>query len=46
VLTFREGRQVYQLAEGDCLQLGAPLECEFFNGGNTVCRYVVGLVRR
>ena len=46
VLTFREGKQVYRLEEGDCLQLGAPVECEFFNGGEGVCRYVVGLVRR
>jgi transcriptional regulator with XRE-family HTH domain len=46
VLTFREGKQVYQLAEGDCLQLGAPVECEFFNGGDAVCCYVIGLVRR
>ena len=36
----------YRLEAGDCLQLGAPLECEFFNAGEDVCRYVVGLVRR
>jgi transcriptional regulator with XRE-family HTH domain len=46
VLNFREGKQEYRLETGDCLQLGAPLECEFFNAGNEVCRYVVGLVRR
>jgi transcriptional regulator with XRE-family HTH domain len=46
VLTFREGGEVYRLEAGDCLQLGAPVECEFFNAGDEVCRYVVGLVRR
>jgi hypothetical protein len=45
-LTFREGSQSYRLEAGDCLQLGAPVECEFFNAGDEVCRYVVGLVRR
>lgn len=46
VLNFREGRQDYRLESGDCLQLGAPVECEFFNAGDEVCRYVIGLVRR
>jgi transcriptional regulator with XRE-family HTH domain len=46
VLNFREGQQHYRLESGDCLQLGAPVECEFFNAGDEVCRYVVGLVRR
>jgi len=46
VLNFREGRQEYRLETGDCLQLGAPVECEFFNAGDEVCRYVIGLVRR
>ncbi|MGF6774202.1 transcriptional regulator with XRE-family HTH domain [Paraburkholderia sp. GAS199] len=45
-LTFREGQQVYALSKGDCLQLGAPVECEFFNGEAGVCRYLIGLVRR
>ena len=46
VLSFREGSQTYRLEVGDCLQLGAPMECEFLNAGDEVCRYVVGLVRR
>ena len=46
VLTFREGSQSYRLEAGDCLQLGAPVECEFLNAGDEICRYVVGLVRR
>ncbi|MFT4066451.1 helix-turn-helix domain-containing protein [Paraburkholderia sp.] len=46
VLVFREGSRTYRLETGDCLQLGAPVECEFFNAGDDVCRYVVGLVRR
>jgi transcriptional regulator with XRE-family HTH domain len=46
VLTFREGAQTYRLEAGDCLQLGAPVECEFVNADAQVCRYVVGLVRR
>ncbi|MFM0340085.1 helix-turn-helix domain-containing protein [Paraburkholderia fungorum] len=46
VLTFREGKQVYVLQEGDCLQLGVAVECEFFNSGEGVCCYLIGLVRR
>ena len=45
-LTFREGSQVHQLNEGDCLQLGTPADCEFFNATAEPCLYVVALVRR
>lgn len=45
-LTFREGATVHRLDAGDCLQLGAPADCEFFNDGETPCTYVVALVRR
>jgi transcriptional regulator with XRE-family HTH domain len=45
-LTFREGSQTHQLNAGDCLQLGAPADCEFFNPGSQPCVYVVALVRR
>jgi transcriptional regulator with XRE-family HTH domain len=45
-LTFREGATVHQLEAGDCLQLGAPADCEFANAGAGPCVYVVALVRR
>jgi transcriptional regulator with XRE-family HTH domain len=45
-LTFREGAQTYQLDAGDCLQLGLPQDCEFYNPGTRACKYVIALVRR
>jgi transcriptional regulator with XRE-family HTH domain len=45
-LTFREGAQTHRLNAGDCLQLGAPADCEFFNAGRAACVYVIALVRR
>jgi transcriptional regulator with XRE-family HTH domain len=45
-LSFREGAYAHELHAGDCLQLGAPADCEFFNPGPALCTYVVALVRR
>jgi transcriptional regulator with XRE-family HTH domain len=45
-LVFEEGEQVHTLAAGDCLQLGPPVDCTFFNPEATMCVYVVALVRR
>jgi hypothetical protein len=46
LLRFREGADAHELRAGDCLQLGAPADCEFFNPGPASCTYVVALVRR
>lgn len=45
-LDFREGGVLHHLAEGDCLALGAPADCLFFNPGDVPARYVVALLRR
>lgn len=45
-LEFTEGERVQILDEGDCLQLGAPSDCVFFNPGPEPVRYVVALTRR
>ncbi|KER68279.1 MULTISPECIES: XRE family transcriptional regulator [Burkholderia] len=45
-LTFDEGELTHELRTGDCLQLGPPAPCTFFNAGTETCVYVVALVRR
>jgi transcriptional regulator with XRE-family HTH domain len=45
-LVFTEGGIEHKLQAGDCLQLGAPEDCSFFNPGARPCRYLVALVRR
>jgi transcriptional regulator with XRE-family HTH domain len=45
-LLFQEDALVHRLEAGDCLQLGPPAECSFFNPGAQVCKYVIALVRR
>ncbi|WP_117192178.1 helix-turn-helix domain-containing protein [Rhizobium terrae] len=45
-LDFQEGRTLHHLAEGDCLLLGPPADCVFFNPGSEPIRYVVALTRR
>lgn len=45
-LVFEEGELTHQLDVGDCLQLGPPAPCTFFNPGTEPCTYVVALVRR
>lgn len=45
-LRFTEGSEVHELAEGDCLQLGRPQQCEFANLTDESCRYLVALRRR
>lgn len=45
-LVFEEGPDTHRLERGDCLQLGPPVDCSFFNPLTTPCRYVVALVRR
>ncbi len=36
----------HELERGDCLQLGAPVDCVFSNPGRVECRYLVALTRR
>jgi len=45
-LVFTEGALEHRLEAGDCLQLGSPEDCTFFNPGSTHCRYLIALVRR
>jgi len=45
-LVFQEGAEVHQLETGDCLQLGVPADCSFFNPGQQACKYLIALVRR
>jgi len=45
-LIFIEGTLEHRLEAGDCLQLGSPEDCTFFNPGSTHCRYLIALVRR
>lgn len=46
VLDFREGDVQHRLGDGDCLLLGPPADCVFFNPGPQPARYVVALTRR
>jgi transcriptional regulator with XRE-family HTH domain len=45
-LHFSEGDKLHILRAGDCIQLGAPSQCQFENRSNMVCRYVVAIIRR
>ncbi|MFN3672090.1 MAG: helix-turn-helix domain-containing protein [Bosea sp. (in: a-proteobacteria)] len=45
-LDFTEGGETTRLRPGDCLELGPPVDCAFFNPGSEPARYVVVVVRR
>jgi transcriptional regulator with XRE-family HTH domain len=45
-LCFVEGGSEHTLRAGDCLQLGAPADCEYVNPGDQPCRYLVVVTRR
>ncbi|MFB9949502.1 helix-turn-helix domain-containing protein [Rhizobium puerariae] len=45
-LDFQEGPVLHHLGEGDCLLLGPPVDCAFFNPGKEPARYLVALARR
>ena len=45
-LIFVEGALEHRLEAGDCLQLGSPEDCTFFNPGAAPCRYLIALARR
>ena len=45
-LLFREGATDHRLAQGDCLALGPPQDCEFVNETRSPCLYLVALSRR
>lgn len=45
-LEFTEGDRTYRLQSGDCLQLGAPADCRFFNPDTETIRYLLALTRR
>jgi transcriptional regulator with XRE-family HTH domain len=44
-LTFVEGNETHVLAEGDCLELGAPQDCVFRNDDTEPCTYAVILLK-
>ncbi|WP_319825292.1 XRE family transcriptional regulator [Thalassovita sp.] len=44
-LEFVEGDAIHQMEEGDCLELGPPMDCVFRNSGVRVCTYVVAVLR-
>lgn len=44
VLTFVEGDTRHHLASGDCLELGAPMDCEFRNESGEPCAYAVAVL--
>ncbi|QLF71344.1 helix-turn-helix transcriptional regulator [Peteryoungia desertarenae] len=45
-LDFNEGGRLHRLMAGDCLQLGAPVDCSFTNATQQPVRYLVALTRR
>ena len=45
-LVFQEGDAVHRLEAGDCLHVGPPVVCSFFNPGQQACRYLIALVLR
>ena len=45
-LDFTEGTTLHSLRDGDCLMLGPPADCVFFNPGDAAARYLVALSRR
>ena len=46
VLHFTEGPRTHVLQRGDCLQLGPPENCVFYNPGGKSCKYLVAVVLR
>ncbi|MFD2238131.1 helix-turn-helix domain-containing protein [Aureimonas populi] len=44
-LVFLEGTVRHELRAGDCLELGAPADCEFRNETTAPCRYAVVVLR-
>ncbi|MGF9658361.1 XRE family transcriptional regulator [Pantoea agglomerans] len=44
-LTFEAGSSTYEMAAGDCLELGDPADCVFRNKTAQGCRYAVIVLR-
>jgi transcriptional regulator with XRE-family HTH domain len=45
-LRFTQNGAAHILDPGDCVRLGSPAPCEFFNPGEGVCRYIVAILRQ
>lgn len=45
-LEFQEGGVLHHLGQGDCLMLGPPAACAFFNPAREPARYLLALSRR
>jgi transcriptional regulator with XRE-family HTH domain len=43
-LVFVEGQVQHEMQEGDCLELGPPVDCIFKNASNRGCVYVVAVL--
>jgi len=46
MVEFTEGSVLHRLGQGDCLMLGAPADCVFFNPSEQPACYLVALARR
>lgn len=44
-LVFVEGQERHEMKEGDCLELGPPVDCVFINRSNKTCVYMVAVLR-
>jgi transcriptional regulator with XRE-family HTH domain len=45
-LHFQEGSVLHRMTAGDCLMLGPPADCIFFNASAQPARYLIALARR
>jgi transcriptional regulator with XRE-family HTH domain len=43
-LVFIEGQMRHEMKEGDCLELGPPMDCVFKNESNRECSYAVAVL--
>ncbi|MFJ4348398.1 helix-turn-helix domain-containing protein [Pseudomonas sp. NPDC089401] len=44
-LVFTEGTVQHRMSEGDCLELGPPTDCTFFNDSGELCVYAVVVLK-
>jgi len=45
ILTFQEGKNVFEMQPGDCLTLGDPSDCVFMNKTTKSCSYAVVVLK-
>jgi transcriptional regulator with XRE-family HTH domain len=44
-LTIRQGATIFEVGAGDCLRFGPPRDVVFENARDTLCRYIVAVLR-